>query len=71
MFRADEVIAGAVEQKVIFEVEVAQTEQHLVLLQAKAAATTPAVVPEPVQVKELQTSGEGARRIELCTRQAG
>ena len=35
--------------------EVAQAEQRLVLLQAEAVATTRAVVPEPAQVKELQT----------------
>ena len=55
VLRADEVIARAVEQKAIFEAEVAQAEQRLVLLQAEAAATTPAVVPERGQVKELQT----------------
>ena len=55
VLRADEVIARAVEQKAIFEAEVAQAEQRIVLLQAEAAATTPAVVPEPAQVKELQT----------------
>ena len=53
VLRADEVIARAV--KAIFEAEVAQAEQRLVVLQAKAVATTPAVVPEPAQVKELQT----------------
>ena len=55
VLRADEVIASAVEQKAIFEAEVAQAEQRLALLQAKAVATTPAVIPEPDQVKELQT----------------
>ena len=55
VLRADEVIARAVEQKAIFEAEVAQAEQRLVMLEAEAVATTPAVVPEPAQVKELQT----------------
>ena len=42
--------------KAIFEAEVAQAEQRLILLQAEVTATTPAaVVPEPAQVKELQT----------------
>ena len=56
VLRADEIIASTVEQKPIFEAEVDQAEQRLFLLQANAAATTPAVVvPEPAQVKELQT----------------
>ena len=55
VLRADEVIARAVEQKAIFEAEVAQAEQRLVLLQAEAAATIPAVFPEAAEVKELQT----------------
>ena len=54
MIRVDEVITRAVEQKEIFEEEVAQAEERLVLLQAEAVATTP-VIPEPDQVKELQT----------------
>ena len=48
-------IARDVEQKAICEAEVAQAEQRLVLLQSEAVATTPAMVPEPAQVKELQT----------------
>ena len=55
VLRADEVIARAFEQKAIFEAEVAQAEQRLVVLEAETVATTPAVVPEPTQVKELQT----------------
>ena len=55
VLRADEVIARAVEQKAFFEAEVAQAEQRLVMLEAEAVATTLVVVPEPAQVKELQT----------------
>ena len=54
VIRAEEVIARAVEQNAIFEAEVAQAEERLALLQAEAVATTP-VIPEPDQVKELQT----------------
>ena len=74
MLRADEVIARTVEQKAIFEAEVAQAEQRLVPLQAEAAATT----LQWFQARSGQgvadtnrSSGAGARRIEVCTRQAG
>ena len=51
----DEVVARAVEQKAIFGAEVAQAELRLILLQAETATTLVAALPEPAQVKELQT----------------
>ena len=66
VLRANEVIARAVEQTAIFETEVAQAQQRLVVLEAEAVTTR-----SSQGVDTNRSSGARARCIEVYNSQAG